>query len=156
MSIEQSTTVLPLFVAEAIEQALNGDSAAWGLVYAAAAGFVRDGVPLPPPLREVVAERLQGLSNALRDPRETDKRKAVHAAAIPGNSLGRKRKSVDMLNALALDAIARAGVGADDAALKIGVAEVVRLIPKKKNTEEPLYVEQSVLTHARKLLSEKK
>lgn len=144
--------VLPMQVQQAMEQAQQGDTAAWGLLYAAAAAYLRGGVELPPPLAQVMAERLQAIGRALRSAREKDNRAALPAAVAPGAKRGRKPKAASaLLQGAAQDVLQRAGEGAPVGQLRRAAEAVCRLLPLKPGGTDPIYSVSTLLLEAQKL-----
>lgn len=111
-----SETVLPISARDAIAQAEQGDSRAWGLLYSYASFYIKQGIPIPEPLGAIVSKRLSDLSRALVNPPKNDIRAEVLNAVAPmpdkkKRLLGAKKKILTV-DAVAVDVLryAQAGV----------------------------------------------
>lgn len=78
-----SETILPISAHDAIAQAEQGDSRAWGLLYSYASFYIKQGIPIPEPLGEIISKRLSDLSRALVNPPKNDIRAEVLNAVAP-------------------------------------------------------------------------
>lgn len=91
----------PQVLQEAFEQAETGDQEAWARLYAAAAGFIREGTAIPSPLAEMISGRLQSIANVLLDPREKDKRAVLPDAVLTTAPRTQGRKGKDFADRMA-------------------------------------------------------
>ncbi len=109
-------TILPIAARDAMAKAEKGDSKAWGRLYSFASYYIKQGKPIPEPLRGAISKRLSDISSALIHPPETDTRAGVLSAVAPVSEkkvrvTGAKKK-VMTVDAVALDVLryAQAGV----------------------------------------------
>lgn len=143
-------SVLSPSVQKAIADAQQGDRQAWAVLYAAAAAYVAGGSPVPVGIREIIAQRLQALSDALHGTSDARAKLLDAAAPMPAGKfrvVGAKRKSMTIEDA------ARAvlwyqeymGVSLKAASRKI---ESLDLDPK---TQKPLYKASSLEAAAKSI-----
>jgi len=90
-------------IKQAIIDAPQGDTKAWAILYAAAATFVASGVALPDSIRELMAARLQALSNALHGAQDA---RALLLDAVAPMPAGNRRPRGAKQKTMTLDKVA--------------------------------------------------
>lgn len=159
-------------IEQAMIDAQQGDPKAWAVLYAAAAAYVAGGVAVPSGLRELTAQRLQALSNALYATK--DKRASLIDAASPmpkGSKRvkGAKPKQFTIQDA-ALDVLeyqAHHGVSLREAARKMeSILDENQFLedqkkpddqekPDKQDKRKPTYLAASLEVVARRIKNSK-
>ena len=153
-------------IEQSIIDAQEGDPKAWAVLYAAAATYVAGGVAVPIGLRELMAQRLQALSNALYATK--DKRASLIDAASPmpkgsKRAKGAKPKQFTIEDA-ALDVLryqAYHGVSLGEAARKMElILDENQFLEEKEKPDEqdkkkPTYLAASLEVAARRIKNSK-
>jgi hypothetical protein len=148
--------VLSKALMDAIVQAKEGNAKAWGTLYAAAAAFMRGGHPLPAPLQEAIAPRLEALGKALMKPPKQDARAGVLDAVSPYpkavRPVGAKTKAMTV-DKVAEDVLAYVAAGMTQ---KAAARKVSSLLPLKPETGKPLYSPESLESAAKRIKKQQK